>query len=106
MVWNKIELENAIFARAAGLGAAVDGVQGTLVAEGNDVCLHLLICVYNAFFETENRAFWEESWEGGKCGFWENFCAQQRYPPLPLKRAFDVPFFAIDTEAELFLSKN
>lgn len=104
MSYSKIDLENRIFARADRLGEAVWGWEGELVYAGKDLCLQLLMCVYNGFFAAENRAFLADTDEC--CGeFWADFKAQQLYPPPPLLRRFSVPFFAADFEAELFLSR-
>ena len=69
MSYSKIDLENRIFARADRLGEAVWGWEGELVYAGKDLCLQLLMCVYNGFFAAENRAFLADTDE---ClnGFW------------------------------------
>lgn len=56
----KIDLENRIFALAAWSGARVDGVCGVLRTDDKEIRLQLLVCVYNAFFGAENRAFCAE----------------------------------------------
>ncbi len=58
----KIELENAIFARAACAGAPVYACGGRLLSACKEACLQALLQVYNAFFCEEN---------------FENFCAQE-----------------------------
>lgn len=58
----KIELENAIFARAACVGASVYARSGRLVSPCKEACLQALLQVYNAFFYEEN---------------FENFCTQE-----------------------------
>lgn len=103
MSWDKRKLENAIFARADWLNTAVEGIEGTFIYDGADECLQLMVCVYNAFFEEENRTFLMETGETSS-SFWSDFCAQQIYPSLPLVRAFGVPFFEVDLDMELFLA--
>lgn len=98
----KIDLENLIFARAAFLHAEVDGVRGELVSVSPDICLQVMISVYNAFFADENRAFLGED-AAGAASFWRRF-AWERIPPPPLVRAYGVPFFKQDFWAELFWS--
>ncbi len=58
----KIELENAIFARAACMGAPVHARSGRLVSPCKEACLQALLHVYNAFFYAEN---------------WKDFCTQE-----------------------------
>ena len=65
----KITLENAIFFRAACLRAPVDGVRGELCSPSDDVCLQVLLSVYNAFFGAENAAFLAESGEAPTANF-------------------------------------
>lgn len=58
----KIELENAIFARAARVDASVYARSGRLFSPCKERCLQTLLWVYNAFFYEEN---------------WKNFCTQE-----------------------------
>lgn len=51
----KIDLENAIFARAYETGTSVYGVMGALVSNSADRKLEALLYVYNAFFRAENQ---------------------------------------------------
>lgn len=94
----KITLENAIFFRAACLRAPVDGVRGELCSPSDDVCLQVLLSVYNAFFAAENEAFLAES----EADATENFRAflPQR-PGLNGCVETGVPFFEKDFAAEL-----
>lgn len=51
----KIDLENAIFARAARLGLCVYSRAGELVCASFDEKLRQMLGVYNRFFAEENR---------------------------------------------------
>lgn len=94
----KITLENVIFFRAACLRAPVDGVRGELCSPSDDVCLQVLLSVYNAFFGVENAAFLAESWEDPTANF-RSFLAQR--PGLNGCVVPGVPFFEKDFSAEL-----
>lgn len=94
----KITLENAIFFRAACLRAPVDGVRGELCSPSDDVCLQVLLSVYNAFFGAENAAFLAESGEAPTANF-RSFLAQR--PSLNGCVVTGVPFFEKDFAAEL-----
>ena len=59
---SKIDLENAIFARAAHLHTSVYSKYGGLVSPAEDLELQTLIYVYNVNFRTEN---------------FKNFCSPQ-----------------------------
>lgn len=56
----KIDLENAIFCRAAQLSSCVYSRMGELFCIAPDVCLQMMISVYNAFFAEENRSLLED----------------------------------------------
>ena len=99
--YNRIDLENLIFARAAQVHASVDGVRGEWVSPSGDIVLQVLISVYNAFFAEENKRFLAESQDRAETVFWLNFAAEYR-APAPLVRAYGVPFFKKDFQAELF----
>lgn len=51
----KIDLENAIFARAARLGLCVYARAGELLCPSSDEKLRQMLRVYNRFFAAENR---------------------------------------------------
>ena len=97
--YTKTDLENIIFARAARVCAAVDGVRGELVSPAGDACLQVLIGVYNAFYAADNRQFLQED-PSVEIAFWRTFSSV--YHPPPLAHADGVPFFKQDFEAKLF----
>jgi len=68
----KIDLENGIFARAGRMGACVEARAGELLCADPDVCLQVMISVYNAFFAKENRALCGDEGEEWAC-FWRAF---------------------------------
>lgn len=105
MAWGKIELENAIFDRAGILGESVDGVAGELRSTGTDGCLQGWVRIYNVFFSKENRIFLKDTGELAET-FWKGFRKQQIYPSIPLLQKGKIPFFKIDFETELFLSRD
>lgn len=98
--FTKTDLENIIFARAAHVRAEVYGKRGELAAASGDVCLQVMLCVYNAFFAEENRAFLGPD-GAEEAALWRLFAAERRGLP-PLVRAYGVPFFKRDFWAELF----
>ncbi len=55
--WDKIRLENCIYAQAAKEGAALMGRNGALVCAGAGGLLKELLKVYNRFFSSQNRRF-------------------------------------------------
>ncbi len=111
----KTELENAVFARAACVNAAVDGVNGALCSPGQDACLQRLIRVYNACFAAENRRIYGEASvcparpdaQEKRCKETCVGCSYGAQQPVltGLRRAFGVPVFPQDIQTEILLCR-
>lgn len=86
MAWDKLRLENVLYACAAREQQFLGFVRGHLcVARGSSLLLKMLAAVYNQFFAAENQQFAAEDMEDtahAEQNVYRQFMAARRLHPL------------------------